>query len=87
MLEELFELRTDRVELHFSKSTGKVPAVLPGANTPGRLAISKERPGLSWEKIWRQGIPDDIACFSNQIVGPRLFEETDYKIYATCKKK
>jgi len=86
MLEELFELRTDRVELHFSKSTGKVPAVLPGANTPGRLAISKERPGLSWEKIWRQGIPDDIACFSNQIMGPRLFEETDYKIYATCKK-
>ncbi|MGI6468682.1 MAG: DUF2357 domain-containing protein [Syntrophomonadaceae bacterium] len=86
MLEVLFELRTDRVELRFSKSSKKVAAVLPGGeNIPGRLAISQERPGLIWEKIWRQGIPSDIACFSDQIVGPRLFEETDYKLYATCK--
>lgn len=85
MQEELFEINTDRVELHFSKATGKVPAVLPGANIPGRLAISGKRPGLSWEKIWRHGISDALACLPDQLVGPRLFEETDYKVYASCR--
>lgn len=84
-MEHLFELRTDKIELIFSKSTEKTPAVLPGNNTPGRLAISKERPGLRWERIWRQGIAEDIGCLSEQIIGPRIFEETNYKLYANCK--
>ena len=86
MQEELFGITTDRVELHFSKATGKVPAVLPGLDIPGRLKVRAKRHGLGWPKIWRHGIPDALACLPDQIVGPRLFEETDYKLYASCKE-
>jgi len=85
-MKHLFELKTDKVELRLSQSTEKLPAVLPRADTPGRLAITNKRMGIVWETIRRQGIPEEIGSFSDQIMGPRLYEETDYRLYAVCNE-
>jgi len=77
----LFQLETDKVSLRFSQGTGRTPQILDWErNIPGTLLIYKRRSDLQWKKIYRDvpDIPED-AFIS---VGPRLYEETNYKIYA-----
>lgn len=77
----LFQLETDKVILRFSQGIGRPLQVLNAeSNHPGILIIHKRRSDLHWRKVYRDvpGIPEDASL----CVGPRLYEETNYKIYA-----
>lgn len=77
----LFQLETDKVNLCFSQGVGKPPRVLDGeSNIPGTLLLHKRRRDLQWRQVYRDvpGIPEDASVS----IGPRLYEETNYKIYA-----
>jgi hypothetical protein len=77
----LFQLETDKVILCFSQGAVKPRQVLDAErNIPGMLLIHKRRRDLQWRKVYRDlsGISEDASVY----VGPRLYEETNYKIYA-----
>lgn len=81
----LFELETDKVILSFSQGSSTPPQILKTEqNIMGRLLIRKRRNDLEWKKIWRNipGVPVDDSIS----IGPRLFEETSYKLYANTKQ-
>ncbi len=84
-MEQLFELASELVHLKFSLSSSKKPAKTLGQETSGRLVITKHRANLNWQKVWRQGVPVELSACPEQHAGPRLFEETNYKLYARCK--
>lgn len=80
-MKRLFQLETDKVILRFSQGTGKPPRALDDErNILGTLLIHKRRSDLQWRKVYRDvpGVPEDASVS----VGPRLYEETNYKIYA-----
>src|SRR5690349_22432643 len=79
---DLFRIRTDRVELAWGEPRGREPVPLPGdAPTAGRLVVTLRRRGAPVE-MWRAGVPDAVATDPRITLGPRLFEQTDYRVVA-----
>lgn len=77
----LFELETDKMIFCFGQGANKPPRVLDSeSHIPGMLLIHKRRSDLQWRKVYRDvpGIPEEASVS----VGPRLYEETNYKVYA-----
>jgi hypothetical protein len=84
---DLFRIETDRVLLVWAAARDGEPHCLsPSPPPPGRLVLRPRRPGLAWgPQTWRAGVPDDAAHSTDGDVGPRLFEETGYSLYARAK--
>jgi hypothetical protein len=77
---ELFRIVTDRVALEWSLARAKEIAPLAGIEPPpGLLAISLRR-GAHVLEIRRADVPAKAAADPRERAGPRLFEETDYKL-------
>lgn len=77
---DLIRIRTDRVELTWSAPRTPEPVPLDGAApAPGRVRVTARRPraGLA---VWRSGVPEKIAHDAAMLAGPRLFEQTDYRL-------
>lgn len=80
-MSELFRIVTDRVALEWSLARPRELAPLAGVEPPpGLLAISIARRGAQVVEIYRADVPPSAARDPEQRAGPRLFEETDYKI-------
>lgn len=85
-MDALFKIETDRVIFSWSSPRGKEPVPLTGPTyIPGLLVIRKRRSGLVFENIFRASLPEAIASDPVLTTGPRIFEQTDYKIYARTK--
>lgn len=85
IMKRLFELETDRVLLIFSQGSSQPPQILRNEqDIQGSLIICKRRSDLELVNVWRNvpGVPDDDTIS----IGPRLFEETAYKLYAKAKQ-
>jgi uncharacterized protein len=81
-MEHLFRIETDRVAITWSKGSAKDPSLLSGPSfIPGRLAISKRRDDIRLS-VWRSSVPDGVAEDPELTVGPQLYEQIDYKLYA-----
>jgi len=83
----LFQIETDRVMLTWSKARGKEPVpILGNKTTVGRLVIQKRRNGLQFGKnTWRSYVPEAVSTDPEQVVGPLIYEETDYQLYLRSK--
>ncbi len=81
-MSELFRIRTDRVELVWGAAREREPVPLaPTEPVAGRLVVTPRRSGLRLE-VWRAGVPESVANDPALVVGPRLFEQTDYRVVA-----
>lgn len=83
----LFQIETDRLILNCNKPREKEPVSLGGVELPpGQLIIKNRRKNISFgRKTWRASVPEEVANDPKQIVGPRFYEQTDYKLYACAK--
>jgi hypothetical protein len=79
---DLFRIETDRILLEWAEPRGKAPAVLAGAVTPpGRLVLRPKRHSLRFgTETWRSEVPAGVAGSPTEVIGPRLFEQTDYAL-------
>ena len=84
---DLFRIETDKIQLSL-----RLPKEL-GSETDlvrpeGRLAILSVNRGVKHLKIHRSNLPPEIANDLQIQVGPRLYEETQYKVllYSTNKR-
>jgi len=84
---DLFRIETDRVRLSWSAARGKDPCPLPSlANVPGTLIVRPRRNSVVFEgDNWRSDVPDGLQADLRVTIGPRLFEQTDYLVYAETK--
>src|SRR5579862_5835209 len=82
---ELFAIDSDHFLLSWSSRRDAEPSTLPGTHAPpGRLVV-QSGPGRSGISTRRTGVPEAVAADPSEIVGPRLFEQTDYAIYLQSK--
>src|SRR5262245_45012847 len=81
-MDDLFRIETDRISLGWAEPRGRAPTVLAGAvPQPGRLVLRPKRHSLVFgPETWRAEVPTGVACEASEVVGPRLFEQTDYAI-------
>lgn len=83
---ELFTIETDRVELNWAAPTRRLVPVGQDESNPGQLRITPRRSGLVFGAgTRRSSVPETVSTDPAEVVGPRLFEETDYTIYARSK--
>jgi hypothetical protein len=82
-VDELFRIETDRISLEWGTPRGRIPTLLAGPNPPpGRLTIQPLRHGLHFgANTLRRGVPEGVSHDVTQLVGPHLFEQTDYPVY------
>lgn len=80
----LFRITTDNVALSWSRARGVDPSPFPQSLAPlGRLEIHPRRADVRFgDETWRATVPSAIAHAIDGTVGPRLYEQTDYRIYA-----
>lgn len=80
---ELFRIETDQTRLTWSDRSTSASTEKP----EGRLAITFPGQRRKNIKIWRQGLPAEVANNVKVEVGPRLFEETPYDLLLESKEK
>lgn len=85
----LFRIETDRVELAWKKARRGDPVPISMIEPPpGRLEIRARRDDLQFgEKTWRGDVPQAVANDPEETEGPRIYEQTDYKIFLQSKSK
>jgi predicted component of viral defense system (DUF524 family) len=83
----LFKIETDLVTLTWSgASTSQVTPVAGTLSPAGCLKIRKRRNDLAFgEGTWRSDVPKYAAGDPEETAGPRLFEQTDYKVFLRAK--
>lgn len=82
MDKNLFVIQTDKVRLTWGKSRQKEPAVLSlFTPPPGCLRVLPQRAHAIFTQISRAGVDDDFANSFECEMGPRLYEQIDYRIY------
>lgn len=86
-MDTLFKIETEKVILSWSAVRKRefVPLSNP-IPIPGKLLITGRRSNIVFEKIWRSGPSGTTTTGVEVKVGPHLFEQTDYKIYARVKE-
>lgn len=85
-MKALFKIETDRLLLNWGLARGKEPVPYEGSsNIPGLLIISKRRQDLVFENICRISLPDAMGSDHQCTTGPRIFEQTDYKLFVQAK--
>lgn len=85
-MDTLFSIETDRVVFSWSRARGKEPVPLEGKSyVLGLLSINNRRGDLVIEDCWRAYLPEAIATDPELKTGPRIYEQTDYKLYARAK--
>jgi hypothetical protein len=84
---DLFRIETDRLRLTWGAARRKEPyAVETTGNVPGTLVVLKRRSDLVFgADNWRSEVPLAVQNDCDLTVGPRLFEQTDYLVYAKSK--
>lgn len=76
----LFSIATSRVELSWSRASDDPIAALGVRSAPpGRLVVRARRADAKLD-VWRAEVPNGAAREPDLIAGPRLFEETDYRL-------
>jgi predicted component of viral defense system (DUF524 family) len=81
-MEPLFHIETERVSLSWRARATNIEA-----KSGGLLRIKAQRAGLVFDaKTRRQGVPEQVASDWEILAGPRLFEQTDYSLYAQAKQ-
>jgi len=85
-MNKLFEIQTEDVELCWRAPVKSVSKVSDGCNeVSGHLVVRELRAGVELTHVWRTAVPESIACIPDLTVGPRLHEQTDYRVYARSK--
>jgi len=83
----LFTIETDRVLLSWT-APAETPAQVQvgGPGPPGRLIVRPRRMGLEFgPDTRRESVPLGAATDPTETVGPRLYEQTNYTLYARSK--
>ena len=85
----LFKVETEHVNLTWSVPSEKQIIPLGGIlSPPGRLVIRKRRTDLTFgENTWRGEVPRGVAFDPEETVGPRLYEQTNYKVFLQAKSE
>ncbi len=81
----LFRIETDRVVLTWSKGRGDEPSLVAGrfSAPAGWLLITKRRSSLVFQNTTsRTAVPPAVAKNAELTAGPRLYEQTNYNLYA-----
>jgi uncharacterized protein len=89
VINDLFRISTDRVTLtwNIARAADDTAPAGPG-NEPGRLAIRALRPGAMFgPDSCRAGVPAAAVHNTEIEVGPLLYEEMDYAIYAESRSQ
>lgn len=83
----LFRIETDEVLLKWQLTGRGQPVPISTVDPPpGRLRIQPRREGLHFgEGTWRDGVPQAVASDPEETAGPRIFEETEYRVFLTSK--
>ena len=83
----LFKIDTDRVALAWEKARRGDPVPISMIEPPpGRLEIWARRDDVEFgEDTWRDDVPEAVANDPEEIEGPRIYEQTDYKIFLQSK--
>ncbi|HKO54919.1 MAG TPA: DUF2357 domain-containing protein [Thermoanaerobaculia bacterium] len=79
-MRELFRIVTDRVALEWGLAREKEVTPLAGSEPPPGLLDIRLRRGANVIEIRREEVPARAAADPKERIGPRLFEETDYKV-------
>ena len=82
-METLFEIETDRLHIRWQGPPDR-PHVPAGDMWPGRLRVVPIRPTSSL-RVFRRGLPPGHEQARDLVEGPRLFEETQYHVWACSK--
>jgi predicted component of viral defense system (DUF524 family) len=85
----LFIIETDRVVLTWKKARRGDPVPISMLKPPpGRLEVRPRRDGLQFgQETWRDGVPEAVAHDPEELTGPRIYEQTDYKIFLQSKSE
>lgn len=82
MNKNLFVIQTDKIKLAWGKSRQQEPAVLSLFTPPqGCLKIWSKRDNVIFTNIYRINISDKFANDTQCEIGPRLYEQIDYRLY------
>jgi uncharacterized protein len=83
---DLFRIETDKVALSWGRARGADPVPFTAAQpTVGRLHLWARQPDANFVYVWRAQVPGSISEDPKQTIGPFLYEQTDYRIYARVK--
>lgn len=74
---DIFRIETSQTHLCWS---GRLRSESDAKHPGGRLAISLSTPASAEIKIWRPGLPEEVANDTAVQIGPRLYEETIYNL-------
>lgn len=74
---DIFRIETDQTHLSWS---GPLPSELEAKQPDGRLSILPSGKDGKNIKIWRPGLPSEVANNIKIEIGPRLYEETSYNL-------
>jgi hypothetical protein len=86
-MDALFRIVTERATLTWGRGRGGERVPLTGsAPLPGSLLLRARRSGLTFlPGTKRLGVPEAVADDPEQTVGPRLHEETDYRVFVRAE--
>ena len=85
-MDALIKIETDRVVFSWGRARGREPVPLAGGSKiPGLLIIRQRRTNMIIEHVWRSTLPENAASNPWLTVGPRIYEQTDYRLYARAK--
>ncbi len=85
-MNELFEIETDDIELSWRAPSGQGRKLIEGiGEVSGHLQIQGHRKGLEFSRVWRAAVPETVAFDPDLIIGPQLYEQTDYSVFVRSK--
>lgn len=80
-MDNLFQIETANVLLNWRSPTNRHENAPGLAEVPGRLHVRGRTEGYQLRRIWRAEVPGELVSDPSVSVGPRLYEQTDYRVY------
>jgi len=85
-MDNLFCIETEKIRLEWSRNQDRDTVIFADSIPHGLLVIKPIREGLTFEEgTWRSGSSGAVKDVASEVIGPRLFEQTDYNLYIKSK--